>query len=281
MNESDHTAILNGLSIDVEDYFHVSNFEHLIKNWDDFELRVGNNTSRILDILDQYDIKATFFILGWVAEKIPDLVKEISRRNHEIASHGYNHKLIFNLTQKEFREDVSKTKKILETISGQEVIGYRAPSYSITKKSFWALSILNECGYKYDSSIFPIHHHRYGIPDFNRFQTKVSLENNTSINELPISTVRLFSKNIPVSGGAYTRLFPLKFIDYALNRINSREKKPFIFYFHPWEIDKDQPRIPCSLFTKIRHYGNLGKMEKKLKYLFENYKFVPLKELQV
>ncbi len=276
----DKNLILNGLSIDVEDYFHVSNFEHIVKNWDEFELRVGKNTYRILDILDLHKIKATFFILGWVAEKIPRLVKEISNRHHEIASHGYNHKLIFNLTQKEFRDDISKTKKILEQISGQEVIGYRAPSYSITKKSFWALTILNECGYKYDSSIFPIHHHRYGIPNFDRFYKKIKLDNNSFIDEFPISTIRIFSKNIPVAGGAYARLLPLKFIDYALRTINGKEKKPFVFYFHPWEIDKDQPRIPCSLFTKMRHYGFLGRMEKKLDYLFKNYKFVPLKELR-
>ncbi|MCD6459380.1 DUF3473 domain-containing protein, partial [bacterium] len=225
------------------------------------------------------NIKATFFVLGWIAEKVPSVVKEIASKGHEIASHGYHHQLVYNLTDNEFINDIKKTKKLLEQISGQEVIGYRAPSYSITKKSFWALSALYENGYCYDSSIFPIHHHRYGIPEFCRFPTTINLGNGKIIKEYPISTVRFLNKNFPVGGGAYARLFPLQFTLRALNYINTREHQPFVFYFHPWEIDPDQPKMKCGLFTRLRHYGNIGRMENKLKKICGKFKFSPLKEL--
>ena len=275
------TSIINGMSVDVEDYFQVSNFETLapLNEWDKWELRVENNTNRILDIFAKFNIKATFFILGWVAEKVPSIVKTIASQGHEIASHGYHHQLVYNLSDEKFIDDITKTKKILEQISGQEVTGYRAPSYSITRQSFWALSALYDAGYRYDSSIFPIHHHRYGIPEFCRFPTTINLGNDKIIKEFPISTIKLFNKNFPVGGGAYARLFPLYFTLKALNSINKKENQPFIFYFHPWEIDPNQPKMECGLFTRLRHYGNLSKMENKLKKICEKFNFSPLKEL--
>jgi len=273
--------IINGLSIDVEDYFQVSNFEEKIsfEQWDNFESRVENNTLRILDILDVHNIKATFFVLGWTASKVTGLISEIAVRGHEVASHGFRHQLVYNLSAGEFYQDIKKTKDILEKLAGQEVIGYRAPSYSITKSSFWAMDILADCGYKYDSSIFPIHHHRYGIPDFKRFRTVISLSSGKKICELPVSTVKILGKNFPVGGGAYFRLLPYFVSEWGLKKINVSENRPFVFYFHPWEIDPAQPRVACSKITRLRHYGNLSSMESKLKKLFSVFRFAPLKEL--
>jgi len=274
-------SIINGLSIDVEDYFQVSNFEKKIpfEKWNELELRVQPNTMQILDLLDKYNINATFFILGWIAMKKPELITEIAKRGHEIASHGFRHQLVYNLTPDEFRNDIRKTKDILEQLSGKKVVGYRAPSYSITKSSFWAMDILFECGYKYDSSIFPIRHHRYGIIDFPRFKKTVCLNNGNTICELPVSTAKILGKNFPVGGGAYFRLFPYVLSKWGLRKINETENQPFVFYFHPWEIDYGQPRFECSMFTKLRHYGNLDVMEHKLNKLFSSFKFGPLKDL--
>lgn len=278
---SGKNEIINGISVDVEEYFQVSNFENTIpfKLWRHCESRVEKSTLRILDLFDERSIHATFFILGWIAERVPDLVREIARRGHEVASHGYRHQLVYTLSEDEFRSDLKKAKDILEKITSTEVIGYRAPSYSITRKNFNALSLLHECGFQYDSSIFPIYHHRYGIPDFSRFPVTIELDNERVIREFPIATVRLFSKNIPVGGGAYARLLPLGVLKAGLSRINTKERQPFIFYFHPWEIDPDQPRIPCNILTRIRHYGNLSGMESKLRKLLSIFKFAPLKEL--
>lgn len=276
-----YSDTINGMSVDVEDYFQVSNFERQFprERWAECQLRVEQNTLRVLDLFDRHQVKATFFVLGWVAERLPDIVREISRRGHEVASHGYYHQLVYNLTPESFADDITRTKDLLESLSGQTVIGYRAPSYTITKKNFWALSVLRNCGYRYDSSIFPIHHHRYGIPDFARFPLDVQLDDGGSIREFPISTVRMFGKNVPVGGGAYIRLFPLRLMMAGLRRINKVENQPFIFYFHPWEIDPGQPKVACSRLTRIRHYGNLHKMERKLDTILENFQFKPIKDL--
>ncbi len=280
MNTSTANTI-NGMSVDVEDYFQVSNFEQKIDraDWKSCELRVEHNTLRILDLFDKYKVKSTFFILGWIAEQVPDVVREIARRGHEVASHGYHHQLVYNLTEQEFADDITRTKKLLEKLAGTEVIGYRAPSYSITKQNFWAIKVLHQCGYRYDSSIFPIHHHRYGIPDFSRFPTTIPVGDKDAMREYPISTVRMFGKNIPVGGGAYARLFPLCLIMHGLKRINRKEGQPFIFYFHPWEIDPKQPRIDCSRLTRVRHYGNLHAMERKLERIMQQFAFQPIKDI--
>lgn len=285
MNEmkinDNNSRIINGLSVDVEDYFQVSNFTNIAHydQWDNYELRVERNTLRLLDLFDAHNAKATFFILGWIAERVPDVVKEIARRGHEVGSHGYRHQLVYELTPEEFRDDLLKTNDILTALTGQKIHGYRAPSYSITRANQWALSVLAKCGFTYDSSIFPIHHHRYGIPDFSRCAINLDLPDGLTLRELPISTLKFGNKNFPVGGGAYARLLPYLFLKSAYKHLNNREKQPFIFYFHPWEIDSGQPRMKCSRFTRLRHYGGIASFEKKLSKLLSDFSFQPLKNI--
>lgn len=276
--------MLNALTIDVEDYFHVTAFERNVRRdeWDCYPLRVEQNTLRILDMLDEYPVKATFFVLGWVAERCGGLVREIARRGHEVACHGYGHQLVFQIGPKAFREDVRKAKSILEGITGTAVAGYRAPSYSITRQSLWALDILAEEGFTYDSSIFPVMHDIYGIPDACRFPHDAPVKGGT-INEFPLSTCcfRLPGKELrlPVAGGGYLRLLPAPFIGRAIGAINRREGQPAVLYFHPWEIDPDQPRIKSSLKSRFRHYLNLHRMEGKVRYLLGCCRFSPMAEV--
>lgn len=275
--------MINALTIDVEDYFQVTAFERQIKpdQWDRYPLRVEGNTLRILDMLDEFAVKATFFVLGWVAERCPALVKEIQRRGHEIACHGYGHQLIYRHSPQEFREDISKAKNILENICGERVCGYRAPSYSITAQSLWALDILVEEGFSYDSSIFPITHDIYGIPGGKRFPHEISTHAG-KIREFPISTFSLkaggWQSQIPIAGGGYLRLFPAELVAWAIRSINAGEKQPVIVYFHPWEIDPHQPRIKAGLKSCFRHYLNLERMELKIRHLLTNFNFSPAKE---
>ncbi len=276
--------MINALTIDVEDYFHVTAFERHIKpdEWDTYPLRVEGNTLRILDMLDEFALRATFFVLGWVAERLPSLVREIRRRGHEIACHGYGHQLIYRLSPKEFRKDVSKAKAILEDVCGERVYGYRAPSYSITNKSLWALGILVEEGFTYDSSIFPISHDIYGIPGGKRFPHEISTHAG-KIQEFPISTFSLnfggWKSHIPIAGGGYLRLFPVALVEQAIYSINNRERQPVIVYFHPWEIDPMQPRIRAGLKSRFRHYLNLHRMELKIRYLLSNIRFSPVRDV--
>jgi len=276
--------MLNALTIDVEDYFQVNAFARQIRyeDWDHYPLRVGRNTSIILDMLDEFSVKATFFTLGWVAERAPDVVKEIHRRGHEIACHGYGHQLVYAIGPDKFREDIAKARSILEDISGERVIGYRAPSYSITRKSMWALEILVEEGFEYDSSIFPIIHDTYGIPDASRFPGVIRCASG-ALREFPLSTLslKLFGKDIrlPVAGGGYLRLFPARMIDWAINTINRQEKQPTVLYFHPWEIDPHQPRIKTGLKSRFRHYVNLEKTERKLRALVSRNNFGTMREV--
>lgn len=267
--------MLNALSIDVEDYFHVSNFESSVgfKNWDKHESRVERNTKVILSILSEYNVKATFFVLGWVAEKNPQLIREIFDEGHEIASHSYAHSLIYKQTKEQFRKDLIRSKKILEDTIGDKIVGYRAPSFSITKESLWALDILIEEGFLYDSSIFPVTHHRYGIADSRRFPYKILGKDDKCLYEIPLSTITIFRKNIPIAGGGYLRLFPYRFTKWGLNRINKKEKQPVFLYLHPWEIDCHQPRLNGSLLSRFRHYVNLDKMEKNLVQLINDFQF--------
>lgn len=271
----------NALTIDVEDYYHVSAFESIIKyeDWGRFESRVEKNTMKILELLNTFKIKATFFILGWIAERSPQMVKEIQKEGHEIACHGYRHQLVYEIGPERFREDITRSKRILEDIIGKEVIGYRAPSYSITKKSLWGLSILAEEGFKYDSSIFPIRHDRYGIPDFSRFAKKINLNGKGEILEIPLSTIQLFGKNIPIAGGGYLRLLPVRFIEWGIRSLNKKENQPAIIYFHPWEIDPEQPKVNGSRVSVFRHHVNIGKTFSKLKRLLNNFQFGPIREV--
>ena len=273
--------MLNALTIDVEDYFNVSGFESNIRfeDWGSFQSRVERNTDRLLTILNENDVKATFFVLGWTAENYPDLVRRIHKEKHEIASHSYSHRLIYEQTQKEFLEDLKRSKGLLEGLIGEPVIGYRAPSYSITKDSLWALDLLMEEGFQYDSSIFPIRRDRYGIPNGNRFPYRIKGNSGRSIMEFPLSTVTIFSNNIPIAGGGYLRLFPYTFIKWGLKRINEQENQPIIIYLHPWEIDTGQPRLKGSLLSRFRHYIYLNKMEPRLKNLLQDFTFGTMKEL--
>lgn len=272
--------IHNALTIDVEDYYMVSALADVVKfeDWHRYESRIENNTYKILTLLDKHKVKATFFVLGWVGEHYPEMVKNIHSAGHEVACHGYNHRLIYNLTLEEFREDVHMAKSILEDIIGTPVRGYRAASYSIIKKTLWALDILIEEGFLYDSSIFPIHHDRYGLPDADRFPHVIKRENGT-IMEFPPSTYHIFGQNIPVAGGGYLRLFPLQVTKTAIKRINNNEKKPAILYFHPWEIDIHQPRLNGRWKSKIRHYINLNSTLPKLKVFLNEFKFKLLCDL--
>lgn len=272
--------MINALSVDVEEYYHVSAFESIIResSWSSHESRVAASLEIILDLLDRSKTRATFFVLGWLAEQYPDLVRRIHARGHEIASHGYAHKLIYKHSAEHFRTDLIRSKKTLEDIIGERVIGYRAPSYSIIQESLWALDILIEEEFLYDSSIFPIHHDRYGIPRTPRFVYEIK-RNGGTIMEFPLSTVRLFGINFPIAGGGYLRLFPYPFVRWGINRINHKEGKPAIIYFHPWELDPDQPRQPVGLLTRVRHYKNLGSMKKKIQHLLSGFAFAPIREV--
>lgn len=267
----------NAITVDVEDYYMVSAFADTVRleDWHRYTSRVEKNTCRILDLFAKHGVIATFFVLGCVAERFPSLVREINSAGHEVASHGYNHRLIYDLSPKQFLEDTVRAKAVLEDITGVPVNGYRAASYSITNKSLWALDILIEAGFTYDSSIFPIRHDRYGLPGAERFQHVIRRDAG-SILEIPPSTYRFFGQNIPVAGGGYMRLFPKALTMAAMKRINRDEGKPVVIYFHPWEIDADQPRIKARWFSRFRHYTNIGTMQPKIEAFLSEFKFRPL-----
>jgi polysaccharide deacetylase family protein (PEP-CTERM system associated) len=268
------SRIVNAMSIDVEDYFHVSVFDGLIprSRWDTLESRVDANTRRLLDIFDEFGVRSTFFVLGWVGERHPGLVATIASRGHEIASHGYAHRLIYDQTPAGFRDDVRRAKQILEDASGRRVVGYRAPSYSITPRSLWALDVLAEEGYEYDSSIFPIRHDRYGIPVSARTPYVID-RNEREIVEVPGSTTRVGPLNLPVAGGGYFRLLPYWWTKWGISRVNRLEERPAVFYLHPWEIDPGQPRLPAGRLGRFRHYRNLEHTEARLRQLLTDFRF--------
>lgn len=267
--------IVNAITVDVEDYYQVSAFNKQVKKdqWESFESRVYQNTHRILDIFDSNNIKGTFFVLGWVAERNQKLIKEISDLGHEVACHGYSHDLIYNQTPEKFLEETKKSKQIIEDIIATSVRGYRAASYSITAKSLWALDILAECGFTYDSSIFPIMHDRYGIPGAKTSPHALQTEKGNTIIEFPLSTVGTAARRFPISGGGYFRLFPYWLSKAGLRRVNNHDLMPFIFYMHPWEIDEGQPKIQSSMLSEFRHYNNIDKFEARLRQLIHDFEF--------
>lgn len=272
---------LNAFTVDVEDYFQVSAFADQIplSSWDSMESRVENNTHRILDLLDRHQVRGTFFILGWTAQRYPDLVREISQRGHEIGTHSYWHRLVYDQTPEEFRSDLRQSIDCLESISGEPITSYRAPSFSITNRSKWALKILAEEGIRFDSSIFPVVHDRYGIPDAEPRPHVIELpEMNETLCEFPPSVYRKWNFNLPVSGGGYFRLYPLKMTLNIFQQINSRMETPFMFYIHPWEIDPQQPKIKASYRSRFRHYQNLKTTENKLDHLLNHFRFGTLTE---
>jgi len=266
--------IVNAMSVDVEDYFQVSAFDRVMSRhaWDSSESRVVANTHRVLDLFDGADVRATFFVLGWIAERFPALVREIAARGHEVASHGYHHQLLYMLTPQQVREDVRTAKHLLEQITGAPVLGYRAPSFSIIESSLWALDVLLEEGYVYDASIFPIHHDRYGIPGAERHAHVVRCASGT-IEEIPASTVRLGRVNLPIGGGGYFRLLPYGWTRWGIRRVNRSERQPVVFYLHPWELDPDQPRFRVDRTTQFRHYTGLRTAASRLRRLTEDFHF--------
>ncbi len=274
------TPICNAMSIDVEDYFQVSAFDGIVErsSWDRMESRVVANTERLLAMFDEFHVRSTFFVLGWVAERYPQLVRTIADAGHEIASHGYEHRLIYDQTPQAFRDDVRRAKEILEDSSGQRVTGYRAPSYSITPRSLWALDVLTEEGYEYDSSIFPIRHDRYGIPVSGRQPYSVNRKG-MSIIEVPGSTTRFASMNLPIAGGGYFRLLPYWWTKWGIARLNRLERRPAVFYLHPWEVDPDQPRLPAGRLSRLRHYRNLEHTADRLRQLLTDFRFGAVDQL--
>lgn len=267
-----NALIKNAMTIDVEDFFQVSAFALHIprEQWDNIPCRVERNIDIILGMLDNTQAKATFFTLGWIAERYPSMVKRIVENGHELASHGYGHQRVTDLSRGEFHADVTRAKNILEDLSGSAVTGYRAPSFSIGAKNLWALDVLQETGHLYSSSIYPIRHDHYGMPDAPRFSYRPRGEQ--GILEIPPSTISLMGRNLPAAGGGYFRLLPYKTSRWLMQRINQQDKKSCIFYFHPWEIDPDQPRQSgISVKTRFRHYVNLSRMESRIKALLRDF----------
>lgn len=269
-------SVKHCLSFDVEEHFQVSAFESPMRrrHWNMYESRVEKNTSRVLDALARHDTRATFFVLGWVGERFPHLVKQIASAGHEIASHGYGHELITAQTPSAFRNDVRKAKSILEQLVSQPIYGYRAPSFSIMKDTTWALSILAEEGYRYDSSIFPVFHDRYGMPSANPYVHEILTESGV-LWEVPPSVVRVLGLNIPVAGGGYFRLYPYFFLRWLLRRVEKQDI-PLVMYLHPWELDPGQPRMEGPVFSRIRHYLNLSRTETRLNQLLQDFEFAPI-----
>ncbi|WP_420388929.1 XrtA system polysaccharide deacetylase [Marinobacter sp.] len=276
-NNNDTTRIANALTIDVEDYFQVAALAEAVdrEDWHSMEYRVEANTHRLLELLERHDTRATFFTLGWVAEKSPGLVRDIQRAGHEVASHGYSHQLIYNQTPEVFREETRRSKKILEDITGEPITGYRAASYSITNQSRWALDILAEEGFVWDSSIFPVHHDRYGMPGTPRWPHRLTTDNGHELAEFPLSTLKFPGYTLPIAGGGYFRLFPYWFSRWGLGSIN-RQGQPFVFYLHPWEVDPGQPRLDVKWFSRFRHYNNLDVCEHRLEQLLGHFRFTAM-----
>lgn len=266
--------IVNAMTVDVEDYFHVSAFDGIVSRagWDAFDSRVSRNTDRLLEIFARAGVRSTFFVLGWVADRYPSLIRRIAEQGHEVASHGYNHQLLYMLTPNQFREDVRSAKVAIENASGRAVIGYRAPSYSVIESSMWAIDVLIEEGHVYDSSIFPIHHDRYGIPGAPRHPFMLRRAGG-SLLELPGSTVRVGGVNLPIAGGGYFRQLPYAWTRWGIGRVNRVEREPVVFYTHPWELDPEQPRMEVGATTRLRHYRGLEQTTGRLIRLLHDFRF--------
>lgn len=270
------TRVTNAITVDVEDYFHASAFDRVVSraSWDSMESRVVANTHRLLNLFHEHNVRGTFFILGWVADRFPSLVRDIVASDHEIASHGYHHQLVYTLTPEQFREDVHRARHTLEQIGGVPVRGYRAPSFSIVTHSLWALDVLIDEGYSYDASIFPIRHDRYGIADAPRHAHLIQ-RGAGAIVELPSSTVRVGGNNYPIAGGGYFRLFPYAMTKWGISQVNA-EQQPVVLYIHPWEVDPEQPRLPVSKTTQFRHHVGMATTMEKLHKVVDDFSFAPV-----
>ena len=264
-------TIVNGLSVDVEDWFQVGAFEHTIarEDWDGLELRVGDNVARILDLFDEAGVKATFFTLGWIAERNRAAMRAIVDRGHELASHGYDHARVFTLSRTEFAEDLAKSRAILEDAAGQAITGYRAPSFSIDTRNPWAHEVLAEHGYAYSSSVAPVVHDHYGWREAPRFAFDPIP--GSDLVEIPVTTALLGKRRLAAGGGGFFRVLPYSFTRWAIRQVNS-DHRPAVFYFHPWEVDPDQPRVSnASVRSRLRHYTNLSRMAGKLSDLLGDF----------
>jgi polysaccharide deacetylase family protein (PEP-CTERM system associated) len=267
--------VTNALTIDFEDWY--QGLEIPYNQWGQYEDRIVAVGRRLLELLDETKTRATFFVLGYVAEQHPEIVREIAAAGHEIGTHGYSHTLIYQQTPELFRQELSRAVHGLEDLSGKKVLGHRAPFFSITQKSLWALEILSELGIRYDSSIFPVVNYRYGIADAPRWPYEIAVGENT-LTEFPISTWQMWGRNVPIAGGAYFRIYPYALTRRALQSIN-RQGRPVTFYLHPWEIDPHHPRIPLPRRIALTHYFNLGATEGRLRRLLRDFKFAPMKEV--
>jgi polysaccharide deacetylase family protein (PEP-CTERM system associated) len=271
MTAKESVTLRNALTVDVEDYFHVNAFSSVIDrpSWPQFQLRVERNTHRLLDLFANYRVQGTFFILGWVAQRVPTLIRQIHAAGHEIACHGLNHELVYNQTPEIFLAQTSESKKRLEDITGTAVRGYRAASYSVTARSIWALRILEDLGFAYDSSVFPVMHDVYGMPDAPRGPYRPS---GGTLLEIPLTTVEWAGMRLPCAGGGYFRILPYTLFRWALRRVNDADRMPVMFYLHPWEVDPEQPRVTgAPLLSKFRHYYNLRLTEPRLKRLLHDF----------
>jgi polysaccharide deacetylase family protein (PEP-CTERM system associated) len=274
-------SIRHIISVDVEDYFQVEAFANTVSrsSWDTYPSRVVENTRRVLDLFDEFGAEGTFFIVGWVAERFPSLVREVHARGHEVACHSYWHRTVYSLTPEEFREDTRRARDVIEQASGARVLGYRAPSWSITKQSLWALDILAEEGFRYDSSIYPIRHDIYGVPSAQRFAYTHACGNGLTLREFPPATVRFGGMNFPAAGGGYLRIFPFSYTRWVFQHIVKKYQQPVVVYFHPWELDPNQPRLRDRWRSRFRHYTNLERMEGRIKGLLGEYRFQSFREL--
>jgi len=272
---------INAFTIDVEDYFHVAALSSAFSRdtWGRQELRVERSTERLLTLLAEHAVHGTFFVLGWVAEHLPGLVKTIAASGHEVACHGYSHELVYRQPREQFAGETARSKAMLEDLIGSAVTGYRAASFSIIKESQWALDVLVELGFRYDSSIFPVRHDRYGIPGASRFPGTIATPSGGKLVEFPMTTVSYAGVRVPVSGGGYFRLLPYWFVRSGLKRVNAVDRQPFTFYLHPWEIDVDQPRVNVDWLSKFRHYTNLDKVEARLRRLLGEFQFAPMQRV--
>jgi polysaccharide deacetylase family protein (PEP-CTERM system associated) len=279
-NASNNLAPANALSVDVEEHFMVEAFADRISpdTWPTLPSRVVENTHRVLTLFAQHRMRATFFVVGWVAERYPGLVREISAAGHEVACHSYLHQAIWKLSPEQFRQDTRRALSAIEDATGKKVQGYRAPTFSVVDRTLWALDILAELGLQYDSSIFPVHHDTYGIPDAPRFTFSWKLASG-SLFEMPMTTARVFRRNLPGGGGGYLRILPLFYNRWIMRRIVDHEKRPVVLYFHPWEIDPEQPRMSGTWKSRLRHYRNLHDMERRLSVFLADHRFAPLCEV--
>ncbi|MFZ0009757.1 MAG: XrtA system polysaccharide deacetylase [Steroidobacteraceae bacterium] len=271
---------INAFTVDVEDYFHVAALSSAItrESWPTHESRVERNTERLLALLADRGVRGTFFVLGWVAERTPGLVRRIAASGHEIACHGFSHQLIYQQAREEFREETVRAKRLLEDLIGEAVLGYRAASFSVTRDSLWALDTLIDAGFLYDSSIFPIRHDRYGLPGAAPEPNRLSAPSGRTLVEFPMSAARFLGVQVPVSGGGYFRLLPFWVTRAGLKQINERRGLPFTFYLHPWELDPGQPRFKVSALSRFRHYTNLARCEGRLRRLLGEFEFTSMRE---